>query len=320
MSADDLESISRRRYASAAAAVAETPQSMSHTPPVTAAVSLHQSYQVKAGVVLSRPPQITRDLTPFEKAYFFYQRRLNERLALPFTRYFYFKKGTPADLEWKRKQKERLTPARDIGVYNPYSREGWHDELLVGAEESDPEHQIDALLRDAEVPGIGSDELGEAKRERVERPMPRITEADSTGDERSLNRRLQRSLYLLVKGTEGRWTFPSASLMMKENLHQAAERILVQSGGLNMNTWAVGHVPVGYYGYAYQKPMSNQENGTEELGEKTFFMKARIMTGQASLTENKFGLVDFKWLDKDEIEKTVNPRYWSAVRNMLAER
>jgi len=287
---------------------------------VTETSAPQPSFRLSAGVVLSRPPQITRDLTSFEKAYFFYQRRLNERLVLPFTRYFYFKKGTPADLEWKRKQKERQTAARDIGVYNAYSKEGWHDELLVGASESEPEKQLEAIIKDAEVPGIANEELGESSVEPVEKPMPRVTEADKAGDEKSLNRKLQNTLYLIVKGSEGRWSFPTSGLVGKENLHEAAERILVQSGGVNMNTWVVGNVPIGHYNYKFPKAILNKEKGVEEQGEKTFFMKARIMAGQANLAENKLGLADFKWLSKDEIEKTVSPRYWSSVRNMLADR
>lgn len=179
---------------------------------------------MKAGVVLSRPPQITRDLHPFEKAYYFYQRRLNERLALPFTRYFYYKKGTPADAEWKRKIRERTTPARDIGVYNAYGKQGWADELLVGAQESEPDNQVGALLKDAETPSEasakeGQSELALKKSDDVDRPMSRVSEADVQGDQKSLNRLLQRTLFLLVKGKDGRWTFPSANLVKDENFH-----------------------------------------------------------------------------------------------------
>ncbi|KAI9702577.1 MAG: 54S ribosomal protein L17 mitochondrial [Candelina mexicana] len=301
-------SIARRYYASTAAAVAESPSQNDLTPPVTSSPALKEHYALRAGVVLSRPPVLTRDLTPFEKAFFLYQRRLNERLALPFTRYFYYPKGTPADADWKRKFKERQTPARDIGVYSAYGKEGWNDEVLVGAEESEPEKQVEALVKDAE-----------GEREIAERPMPRVTDADKTGDQKSLNRKLARSLYLLVKGESG-WIFPSAEIAGRENLHQAAERILVQSGGQNMNTWIVGHVPIGHYFYDYRKPIINDSTSTSELGSKTFFMKGRIMAGQANLESNAFGLSDFKWLAKEEVEKAVNPRYWSYVRNMLAER
>ncbi|KAA6414044.1 MAG: 50S ribosomal subunit L30 [Lasallia pustulata] len=318
-----LATLHRRRYAFVAAAatrIEEPAAPVHHTPPVTASTSPRPSYQINASLVLSRPPVITRDLTPFEKAYFFYQRRLNERLALPFGRYFYYGKGTFGDIEWKRKIKERQTPARDIGVYNAYSKEGWNDELLVGAKESEPEHQLEALLKDAEDVMTEGDDAADVKKEPVEKPMPRVTEADKTGDVKSLNRALQRTLYLLVKGGKGGWTFPTTGLVPKEDLHTAAERIIVQAGGLNMNTWVVGNLPVGHQSIDYPKTIVDEEKKIEQLGEKTFFMKARIMGGQANLKDNKFGLEDFKWLAKDEIQKEVHPRYWSAVRNMLVER
>ncbi|KAF2400831.1 hypothetical protein EJ06DRAFT_529927 [Trichodelitschia bisporula] len=313
-----------RRHASSSAAAAEAapapeinilaeqiPRTAEHIPKAAPAVT--QSYQMRAGVVLSRPPQITRDLTPFEKSFFLYQRRLNERLALPFTRYFYFRKDTPADIQYKRRVKERQTPARDIGKYNAYGAEGWNDELLVGAVESEPEHQMQELLKDAEEP-TKEEETATS----LEQPMPRITEADKLNDQKSLNRLLQRTLYLLVQNQQGRWVFPNDILQGRENLHMAAERVLVQTGGINMNTWVVGNAPIGYYKFDLLKPVVDGPN--QVLGEKVFFMKARIMAGQADLATNLFGLKDFKWLSGEELQTHVSPLYWKSVRGMILER
>lgn len=49
-------------------------------------------------------------------------------------------------------------------------------------------------------------------------------------------------------------------------------------------------------------------------------MKARIMAGQANLENNKFGLEDFKWLAKEEIQEEFDPRDWNAVKNVLVDR
>lgn len=95
---------------------------------------------------------------------------------------------------------------------------------------------------------------------------------------------------------------------------------MVQSGGINMNTWVVGNHPVGHYQFDFPKTITNADKGVVELGEKVFFMKARIMAGQANLAENQYGLADFKWLAKEEIEPVVTPRYWSAVQDMLTAR
>ncbi|MCJ1478130.1 54S ribosomal protein L17 mitochondrial [Lambiella insularis] len=328
-----------RSYASASAATHSSPSEQTisqQTPPVVPATSQSLAYNIKAGVVLSRPPLLTRDLHPFEKAFYLYQRRLNERLALPFTRYFYYQKDTPADIDWKRKVKERLTAARDIGVYHAYGKEGWNDELLVGARESEPEAQVEALLKDAEV---NTEEEGPVKKEKAEKPMPRITEADTRGDFRSLNRLLARTLYLVVKGEAGGWVFPCGELIGKESLQrvciptaagvthagkltieQAAERLLVQAAGVNMNTWIVGHAPVGHHNTEIAQLLAGKEQQADLLGEKTFFMKARIMAGQANLKDNKLGLADFRWLAKEEVQKDVHPQYWKSVKNMLVER
>jgi len=128
--------------------------------------------------------------------------------------------------------KQRLTPARDIGRYKGYGDEAWNDEVLVGAPESDFQWQVERLLEDAEQPGA-EDEAQEGttathntsggaekkSEEQVERPMPRATEADIKQDVRSLNRMLQRTLYLLVKDKQGEWAFPHAH-MESETLHQ----------------------------------------------------------------------------------------------------
>ena len=129
--------------------------------------------------------------------------------------------------------KERKTPARDIGVYSAYGDEGWNDEVLVGDKIAEPEEQVEAILRDAEKEGReGADPDGAVvKREVVERPMPRVTEADRVGDLRSLNRALERTLYLVVKGGEGLmgeeagWRFPTALLERsnKESLHTVSD-------------------------------------------------------------------------------------------------
>ncbi len=207
-------------------------EDVNESPSASPSLSPQSVYQIQASVILSRPPILTRDLTPFEKAYFLYQRRLNERLALPFTRYFYYQRGSPGDVDWKRKIKERKTPARDIGVYNAYSKEGWNDELLVGARESEPEEQIEALVRDAQVEkkeGEGN-EGAASKEEEIEKPMSRVTEADKIGDTKSLNRALTRTLYLVVKSGNGakgrsRWGFPSSALEGKESLHTVCLKI-----------------------------------------------------------------------------------------------
>jgi large subunit ribosomal protein L46 len=223
-----------RRRASTAAATSPSPIAQTAPPPPVTSTKPKKAYRLLASPVLSRPPLLTRALTPFEKAFYLYQKRLNERLALPFGRYFYYKSGTPQDEEWKRQIRARKTPSRDIGVYTAYGEEGWNDEVLVGDDTAEVDKTYEALVRDAE--GRGGEELkdgkegeaSEAQRRRelqkreVQRPMPRITEADENGDLTSLNRKFDRTLYLVVKNKEGRWRFPEDRVWGREDLHNVS--------------------------------------------------------------------------------------------------
>ena len=186
-------------------------------------------WDIAAGVVISRPPLLTRDLPEFEQSYYFYQRRLNDRLQLPFARWFYFKKGTLAEDEWKRKQaaEER---------YQPYGPRAWADELLKGS----TEHKLDPLkdyerlvattvtgeeetvsimqarqesAKEAEARG----EEVEYPSEIVEKPFPRTTQADIENNTKRLDRKMSRTLYLVVKKKRDQhaWRFPQSRLSGK---------------------------------------------------------------------------------------------------------
>lgn len=88
-----------------------------------------------------------------------------------------------------------------------------------------------------------------------------------------------------------------------------------------MNTWTVGFHPIGHYAFEHRAPRAGPDASTQIVGEKTFYLKGRIMAGQADLEagDKELGLKDFKWLAKEEIEKVVSPRYWKQIKNMLAD-
>ena len=125
----------------------------------------------------------------------------------------------------------------------------------MGAKESEPEWQVEMLVRDAQGSGVGEAAAGVAvdkgeevgadgeqeskrdvgmvegverviKREEVEKPLRRVTEADRLGDLKSLDRLLHRTLYLLVRGVGGRWEFPNGRLTGRETLHQVCVSLL----------------------------------------------------------------------------------------------
>lgn len=127
-------------------------------------------------------------------------------------------------------------------MYNAYDKEGWNDEVLVGSRLSEPSDVVEKLIRDAEGKDIvdaepqgdsevggnsvsGKTTAGEGTRNpvgevTVERPLPRTTKDDTEGNKQSLNRKLDQSLYLVVKNKEGAWRFPQDRVLGRENLHQ----------------------------------------------------------------------------------------------------
>lgn len=181
-------------------------------------------HSLRAGVILSRPPLLTREPTPFEQAFYLYQKRLNERLSTPFARQFYFKPGQPATIDFAIKWAERAhTMERGIGRVTRSGKWAWDDELLTGGQGerlADPAALREALYTDAESRvSEDGERLSFEDRLRVERPFPRRTEADRNGDVRRLDRALDRTLYLVVR-RHGLWRFPQDDVRPDEGLHE----------------------------------------------------------------------------------------------------
>lgn len=233
-----------RNYASAATAQVATEHDATtqFTSPPCASPAPQRLYTINGGIVLSRPPLLTPPLHPFESSYFLYQRRLNERLVLPFSQYFYYKRGTPAFEDWRAKRRARGGVAtRDVGTYNAYTDTAWNDEILVGDKMNEQGEVVKRLLADEsrEARSLGAreeqltEEGGEVKQNGKD-PMAglrRQTEADRAGNVKSLERKLDRTLYLLVrrgeKGLKGErerscWGFPCSELMEKEGIREVS--------------------------------------------------------------------------------------------------
>lgn len=87
-----------------------------------------------------------------------------------------------------------------------------------------------------------------------------------------------------------------------------------------MNTWMVGNVPVGHVVHHHRAATNDAESGLTMLGDKTFFLKGRIMAGQANLAQNKLGLTEYKWLTKEEVREHLHPGYYTHIENMMGAR
>ncbi|OIT07641.1 PREDICTED: 39S ribosomal protein L46, mitochondrial-like [Nicotiana attenuata] len=130
------------------------------------------------------------------------------------------------------------------------------------------------------------------------KPAPRITEADKTNDRRSLQRALDKRLYLLVHGTRHGspsekpvWHFPEKVYESEETLRKCAESALESVIGDLSHTYFVGNAPMGHI---VVQPTEDKE----KTSFKRFFFKSQVIAA------NKFDIRkcdDFVWVTKDEL-------------------
>ncbi|KAL0464852.1 UNVERIFIED_CONTAM: 54S ribosomal protein L17, mitochondrial [Sesamum latifolium] len=148
----------------------------------------------------------------------------------------------------------------------------------------------EAFLKKADARGKGDYQIDFT-------PAPRITEADKSDDKRSLQRALDRRLYLLLFGTangskEPVWHFPEKVYESEQTLRECAESALKSVIGDLSHTYFVGNAPMGHM----IVPPSNNDQVNASL--KRFFFKSQV------IATNKFNIgrcEDYVWVTKDEL-------------------
>ncbi|KAI9485840.1 MAG: 39S mitochondrial ribosomal protein L46-domain-containing protein [Benjaminiella poitrasii] len=242
--------------------------------------------RIQASVILTRTPQIIRDATPFEKAYFDYREKLERQESTSTPTEFYFKKGSVAERRWKNEEEARRKamddPSTSLTEALEQSQANW-----------EKENENLASTNKAEL-------------------LDRVTKADRENDTKSLDRALQRTLYLVVKNSNdpaNPWQFPEGPVDASEYLHEAAERTLKEQCGADMDTWFVGRQPIGIY-------KQSSTRGQDNSGIKTFFMKAHVYAGQVKPSK---GVSDFAWLTKDELANALSSDYYKTVKDSLGD-
>lgn len=250
---------------------------------------------IRAGLILSRIPIVTADLTKLESQYYRYQSELEKRLMWTFPQYFYYKKGTLAEKRFLEIQKGPIS--KQPGVWFP---KGVPD--IKHNRERSKKQEI-ALPKEV------TEDQSYAKHD-VSRPIKlnsRVTDADESGNVKSLERKLSRTLYLLVKGSDGKWVFPSFPVSLKSQpkvpLHEVVESGLRTLCGENIKTWIVSNTPAG---------VLQTDNDAE------FLIKSHIIAGKFDLFENSL-YKEFAWLAKDEIKTYVDENYFNETGFLLAD-
>ncbi|TKY88152.1 hypothetical protein EX895_002862 [Sporisorium graminicola] len=268
---------------------ASTPSSSAAASEATSASS-SSSTKIISSLILSRPPVVLREPSSFEKAYHEYNRQLSEALQQPFPKDFYFKKGSAAEKRFEEDQTSSPQGFSAIATAAGSASKG-------------------KAAKTKEAPALSASSStteGDAEN----RPLPRTTPADASNDVRSLERKLDRTLYLVVKQKSGKdaaaWRFPAKALsnIKRENLHDVAPASVTDILGNKMDIWMVSNLPIGLY---------KQVNAAAE---KTYFLQGHVLAGNAELSEGN-DVEEFQWLTKEEIEKVMESSYWSNVEDLL---
>ncbi|XP_054268103.1 39S ribosomal protein L46, mitochondrial [Macrosteles quadrilineatus] len=141
----------------------------------------------------------------------------------------------------------------------------------------------------------------------------RTTPADSRNDTTSTERQLINSLLLVTKqklGNNSYWLLPQGVRQEGETMRQAAERVLKENCGPNLQTRFMGNAPCGYYKYRYPKGAKVKE----AVGAKIFFFKAQLIKGNVS----KDVCQEYQWLSQKELN-ILQEDYLKSVKMFLID-
>jgi hypothetical protein len=152
------------------------------------------------------------------------------------------------------------------------------------------------------------------------RPQPRVTKEDETNDVRSLRRRLQRRLYLVVKvadpsgGSQPVWRFPMAPRAKEDKLLDAARKAADGLVG-EMDIYYISKIPCGYTWF--ELPPATGAEGAHVL-----FFRGQRLGGNVALPDDK-KVLDYAWITNDElanyVEKPMEDPYWCYARMFLED-
>lgn len=217
-----------------------------------------------------------------------------------FPQYYYFRKGTLSERRFVSAQKGPVT--KQPGVF--YSKG-----------KPDVVHNRERRLKQVvQIPKQQASE--DSNLDQISRPVvpnPRITKADEANDRQSLERKIPRTLYLLVKESSG-WKLPSFTTPQETPLHIAAEDGLRKLGGETINTWCVSNTPAAVLKFRGGELVSSTDPSKDLTRE--YVIKSHILSG---LFKPEQEGLQFEWLAKEEIEKRVSPAYFKATEFLYSD-
>jgi large subunit ribosomal protein L46 len=214
-----------------------------------------------------------------------------------FPHYYYFKKGSLSERKFVKAQHGPVSKQPGVFYEKGIPDVVHNRERRLKQEVIVPKDEYDESMSDISKPIV---------------PKSRTTKADETGDFKSLERQLSRSLYLLVKDSKQGWKLPSFGLVDGDlALHRRAESGLKELGGESIKTWTVARSPTGllkYQGDALVASDSQLDGLTRE-----YIIKSHILAGEFKPTSTEYA-----WLAREEIEEVVSKDYFQATEFLFS--
>ncbi|XP_076447782.1 large ribosomal subunit protein mL46-like [Babylonia areolata] len=234
-------------------------------------------WQLVSAVCLQRPPVITAELTPLEQQY----------------------KDLLADLELE----SSILSDHEIRVLE--------DRVIAEKKQAEEHEQGEGEVEGSRVTALDLEDTWEAEAKEFTQAA-RVTEADKTNNSKSVDRKLDQPLFLLIKQTFGdksHWVFPQGPRQDGESMRQAAERVLQTHCGEGAKAQFLGNAPCGYYQYTFPQ---SADMGT---GAKVFFFKAWYKEGE--VLPNPTTATDYMWVTMDQLPQFCSRAYLRSIKEFL---
>lgn len=266
---------------------------------------------IASSVLLSRIPVVTPTLSQFEEQYYHYQDELSRRLMWTFPYYTYFKRSSLQEMRYLKSQKWPVS--KQDGVFYPRGvPDVRHNRERRAKQEVDLGYQ-----QEVEESNIASEESTVTN----VAMNSRTTKADLENDLKSLERSLDKTLYLVVKDKENQWKLPSFqypqdSLSGKSPLHEFAKQNVQDISKNDICTFSVTNKPIHVLKYK-----GNALSAAEQSPDiKEYITKSHILAGDFVLDSKKTSsFTDYLWLTNEELPEYLSKEYFQEIRDLLSE-
>ncbi|XP_060064896.1 large ribosomal subunit protein mL46-like [Ylistrum balloti] len=144
----------------------------------------------------------------------------------------------------------------------------------------------------------------------------RETVADQENDLQSLNRKLDKKLYLVVKqrlGEVEHWILPQGDHVENESMRETAERALGKLCGDSVQSKFMGNAPCGFYRNIFSKTIKEKLCAN---GQKVFFFRAEYSQGDITVSDH---VSDYKWLTIEEMAEYLQPDYYKKCKMFMSD-